>query len=126
MATSGNIVIINGIEWSEEDIKMVEKFEEIRQRGFYVDGKQLTEVYNKLLGKNVNVTQCGSCLRQRVQELSDALRHYRTVQARREQLAQEELKKSQEADNKVEPNEAAVEAENKPTAKKVGRPPKKQ
>lgn len=126
MATSGNIVIINGIEWSEEDIKMVEKFEEIRQRGFYVDGKQLTEVYNKLLGKNVNVTQCGSCLRQRVQELSDALRHYRTVQARREQLAQEELKKSQEADNKVEQNEATVEAENKPTAKKVGRPPKKQ
>lgn len=106
------------MKFTKEDIELIEKFIEIKNKGYYADGKQLTEVYNRVLEKNVNVTQCGSCLRQRVSELEDALRHYKKAQERQKEL--------QEADNKVEPNEATVEAENKPMAKKVGRPPKKQ
>lgn len=106
------------MKFTKEDIELIEKFIEIKNKGYYADGKQLTEVYNRVLEKNVNVTQCGSCLRQRVSELENALIHYKKAQERQKEL--------QEADNKVEPNEATVEAENKPTAKKVGRPPKKQ
>lgn len=67
--------------FTKEDVELVEKFIDIRNRGFYVSGEQLTTVYNRVLHKHVNVTQCSSCLRQRVQELEDALNHFkRTIE----------------------------------------------
>ena len=41
--------------WTDEDVKLVEKFIDIKNRGFYVDGNQLTQVYNRVLNKTVNV-----------------------------------------------------------------------
>jgi len=73
-------MIVNGINWTDEDIKTVERFIEIKNKGYYADGKQLTDYYNRLLGKHVNVTQCGSCLRQRVGELEGALNHARELE----------------------------------------------
>lgn len=67
------------MKWNKEDIEMVEKFIDIRNRGFYVDGTQLTEVYNRVLEKHVNPTNCGSCLRQRVNELADALERFKRL-----------------------------------------------
>lgn len=90
-------MIVNGIEWSDEDIRLVEKFEEIRNRGLYVDGKTLTDVYNRLLGKRVNVTNCGSCLRLRIQELAAALNH-----AKEKEAQEAEKAKQLEEDNKPE------------------------
>lgn len=58
---------------------MVEKFIEIKRKGFYVDGVQLTEVYNRVLNKRVNPTNCGSCLRQRTNELEDALNRFKRL-----------------------------------------------
>lgn len=65
--------------WNKEDIEKVEKFIEIRNKGFYCDGAQLTEVYNRVLEKHVNVTNCGSCLRQRVNELAEALERFKKL-----------------------------------------------
>lgn len=67
------------MKWNNDDIKMVEKFIEIKNKGYYVDGKQLTEVYNRVLEKNANVTNCGSCLRQRTQELENALNQFKKL-----------------------------------------------
>lgn len=67
------------MKWNNDDIKMVEKFIEIKNKGYYVDGKQLTEVYNRVLEKNANVTNCGSCLRQRTQELENALNQFKRL-----------------------------------------------
>lgn len=67
------------MKWNNEDIKLVEKFIEIKNKGYYVDGKQLTEVYNRVLEKNANVTNCGSCLRQRTQELENALNQFKRL-----------------------------------------------
>ena len=67
------------MKWTNDDIKMVEKFIDIKNRGYYVDGKQLTEVYNRVLEKNANVTNCGSCLRQRTQELENALNAFKRL-----------------------------------------------
>ena len=77
--------------WTDEDVKLVEKFIDIRNRGYYADGTQLTEVYNRVLGKRVNPTNCGSCIRQRINELEEALNRFK------KQLAlEEEQKKAEE------------------------------
>ena len=67
------------MKWNEEDIKMVEKFIEIKNKGFYCDGGQLTAVYNRVLERNVNSTNCGSCIRQRINELEAALNHFKKL-----------------------------------------------
>lgn len=65
------------MSWTEEDIKRTEQFIEIKNKGYYADGTQVTEVYNRVLGRNVPPTNCGSCLRQRVTELETELNHYK-------------------------------------------------
>lgn len=54
---------------TNEDLKLIRKFDELKQKGYYCDSMQLTTVYNRVLNKNVNNTVCGSCLRQRIAEL---------------------------------------------------------
>ena len=90
--------------WTKEDITLVEKFIDIKNRGYYVDGRQLTEVYNRVLNKNANVTNCGSCLRQRTNELETALLRF---------------KKQLEVNNTSEEKEEPTEPLNEP--KKTGR-----
>lgn len=91
------------MKWTDEDIKLVERFIEIKRKGFYVDGGQLTAVYNRVLEKSVGVTNCGSCLRQRVQELEDALNRFKklsetTKQVEVDDSPQEENKELTEAE----------------------------
>lgn len=93
-------------KWDEEDIKLVEKFIDIRKRGYYVDSVQLTNVYNRVLNKSVRPTNCSSCLSQRVKELEAALNRYRA-----------KLEKEKVEEPKVE--EPVVEEEtNEPEVKK--------
>ena len=61
---------------SSSDIKLVEQFHDILNRGYYADSKQVTDEYNKLIRvpqglPPVNVTNCASCLRRRILELVD-------------------------------------------------------
>lgn len=106
------------MNWNQEDIKLVEKFIEIRNKGYYCDGTQLTQVYNRVLGKNVNVTNCGTCLRGRVSELEAALNQFKEM-AKKQELAQEALKKDEQATVKEDENkEPTVEK------KRIGRPKK--
>lgn len=67
------------MKWTSDDIKMVEKFIEIKNRGLYCDGGQLTEVYNRVLDRKVNPTNCGSCIRQRINELESALNRFKEL-----------------------------------------------
>lgn len=69
---------MNNYTFTDEDVKLVEKFIEIKRKGYYCDGKQLTDVYNRVLHKQANVTNCGSCLRQRVGELEAALNNFKS------------------------------------------------
>lgn len=93
----------NGITWTSEDVKLVEKFIEIKNKGYYVSGEELTSAYNRILGKNVNVTNCGSCLRHRVGELEDALNRF---------------KKLSEEQTKQEPTPMKEEENKEPKSKK--------
>ena len=65
------------MKWTNEDIVLVEKFIDIKNRGFYCDGAQLTTVYNRVLEKNVPPTSCGSCMRTRISELETALNQFK-------------------------------------------------
>lgn len=84
--------------FTNEDVTFVEKAIEIRNKGFYMDGGQLTEVYNRVLHKTAPPTNCGSCIRQRINELEAALSSF---------------KKSLEVNNTQEENKAVKKAGNK-------------
>jgi hypothetical protein len=99
------------MKWSKEDIELVEKFIEIKNKGYYCDGAQLTQVYNRVLEKNVNVTNCGSCLRGRVSELETALRLFKA-------LSDKTKIEESTTDTPVENNEPVEQK------KRVGRPKK--
>lgn len=65
------------MNWTKDDITLVEKLVDIKNRGYYADGKQVTDLYNKVLGKNLSVTNCGSCIRARITELENALKRFK-------------------------------------------------
>ena len=90
------------MKFTKEDIELIEKFIDIKNKGYYCDGTQLTEVYNRVLEKNVKVTNCGSCLRQRVCELEDALNHFKKLSERQKEI---EVDNTKEEENK-EPKKA--------------------
>ena len=110
------------MKWSKEDIELVEKFIEIKNKGYYCDGKQLTDVYNRVLEKNVNVTNCGTCLRGRVSELEAALRYFKEMCKKQEEAeikASEALKKDEQATVKEDENKESTAEK-----KRIGRPKK--
>lgn len=65
------------MKWTNEDVALVEKFIDIKNKGYYCDGTQLTEIYNRVLEKHVTPTNCGSCIRQRINELEGALQQFK-------------------------------------------------
>lgn len=72
------------MKFTKEDIELIEKFIDIKNRGYYADGKQVTDCYNRVLEKNLNVTNCGSCLRGRIQELENALNAFKRLSEKAE------------------------------------------
>lgn len=82
---------------SEEDRLKIRKFEEIKNKGMYASGVEVTEVYNRVLNKRLPSTNCGSCIRQRVQEMVNFL----NKEEEQERKAEEELKRLEE-ENKPE------------------------
>lgn len=93
------------MNWTNEDVKLVEKFIEIRNKGFYCDGGQLTEVYNRVLDKRAAPTNCGSCIRARINELEGALNTFKRLSETKtedkvEDIPQEENKAVKKAGKK--------------------------
>ena len=74
------------MKWTNEDIVLVEKFIDIKNRGYYADSAQLNDVYNRVLEKNVAPTSCGSCMRARISELETALNQFKkTLEVKEEE-----------------------------------------
>lgn len=65
------------MKWTNDDVKLVEKFIQIKNKGYYANGGELTVVYNRVLEKNVPPTNCGSCIRARITELENALNQFK-------------------------------------------------
>lgn len=75
------------MKWTNEDVVLVEKFIDIKNKGFYCDGTQLTTVYNRVLEKSAPPTNCGSCMRQRISELEGALNQFKKTLEKEEPKA---------------------------------------
>ena len=98
-------------QFTNEDVVFVEKAIELKNKGYYIDGKQLTDVYNRVLNKRVNVTNCGSCIRQRICELEAALNHFK------QKMANETISSPSESVEEVKPT-TIKEDKNKAVRKK--------
>lgn len=85
------------MEISKEDRELIRKFDEIRQRGYYASGQEVTNLHNKVLGTHLNSTNCSSCIRIRIQALVDALNKL-------------ERQEALEAEKKAEENKAKMAA----------------
>ena len=108
--------------FTEKDKEAVRKFIQIKNRGYFVNSKTLQDVYNRVLEKNLNPTNCGSCLRARVTELEKALRQWEEQERKEAEIkAQETLK--QEEPTLINIKEEIKEEPTEP--KKRGRKPKK-
>lgn len=100
--------------WTKEDINLVKKFIEIRSKGLYCDGKQVTEVYNRVLNKNLRPTNCGQCIRTRINELEASMKRF---------VEQSESKKIIEEHKEMEVQNATIEGtpKTKPRGKGGGK-----
>lgn len=106
------------ITLTNEDVEQIQKFKEIRDKGYYVSGADVTKVYNKVLNTNAEVTNCSSCIRRRIGELVHVMDTF---------LKQMELSGCTTADelnNEIKAIEEEIKEE-KPQ-KKVGRKKKKE
>ena len=59
---------------SSDDLKLIEQFHNILNRGYYADSKQVTDEYNKVVRQSQNLppvqpTNCAPCIRRRILEL---------------------------------------------------------
>jgi hypothetical protein len=82
------------MKWTNDDVVMVEKFIDIKNKGYYCDGGQLTEVYNRVLEKSAPPTNCGSCMRARISELETALNQFKkTLEVKEEEQPKAKITK---------------------------------
>lgn len=84
------------MKWTNSDVELVEKFIQIKNKGYYCSGTELTTVYNRVLEKNVPPTNCGSCIRARITELENALNQFK------KQMENKAISSSPEAKTKDE------------------------
>lgn len=92
--------------FTSDDIAFIERAIELKNKGFFIDGKQVTDVYNRVLEKRANPTNCGSCIRQRITELEAALNSFKA------KMAQESVKETEVDNTKEEVKEELTEAGN--------------
>ena len=88
---------------------------QIKNKGYYASGKEVTDVYNRVLEKRAPTTNCSSCLRQRISELETALNHFK------KQMENKAISSHTESETKDEG--ATIKEAPK---KAVGRPKKKE
>lgn len=71
---------INLLHFTDENIFKIEKWQEYIQRGHFGDARDITNTYNEVF-KDVYTkqafTSCGSCLRNRCNQMYNALKEWR-------------------------------------------------
>lgn len=90
---------------TSEDIALIRKYEEIMNRGYYVSGNEVTETYNRVLGKNIPSTNCSSCIRRRISELVEHMRRMLRLEeieaSKKEEIVDKEENKPSTEDMKA-------------------------
>lgn len=94
------------MNFTKENIELIEKFIIIKNQGRYASGQEVTKVYNEVFDKNIPTSNCSSCIRTRITELENALRNFKKLS----EQAQEAVK-TEEVDN------VSTKDEKEPSAK---------
>lgn len=94
------------ININAEDLKLIRKFEDILCRGYYADGKQVTDLHNKVLGTRLASTNCSSCIRSRIQALVDAANKFERLSQRMSEKASESVPEVKVEDTPQEENKS--------------------
>lgn len=94
------------MKWTNELVKKVERFIEIKNHGYYCDSKEIANVYNEVLEKHVAPSNCGSCNRARISELEGALNNFKA------KMAQESVPEVKVDNTPQDENKAVTEAGN--------------
>lgn len=71
---------MNMIELNKEDIEKIEKLIDIVNRNWHCNSKEVTDLYNKYIQypkPPVQNTNCTSCIRRRLLELTKFLNNYK-------------------------------------------------
>lgn len=72
------------LNFTEENIKLIEKWVEYLSKGAFGNSRDITNTYNEVFDgvlTKVNVTSCGSCIRNRINTLNNALKEWRAYKA---------------------------------------------
>lgn len=57
-------------------VAQIEEYEMKKNKGYVVNGGEVTALYNRVLDRNVPSTNCGSCIRRRIDELVEVKNKY--------------------------------------------------
>ena len=89
---------------SNENRELIRQFEKILLKGHYCKSSTLQKVYNEVFNVNMSATQCGSCIKNRIKKLVDALN----------KLEEEEAKQTEE-NNEIKEEEVENVVSGKPS-----------
>ena len=98
---------------TSEQIEAIKDYEMKMNHGYTVRGSEVTALYNAVLNKNVASTNCGSCLRRRVQEMVAAMHKYLDELAKQEEQKVEEFTAVVEPEPQPEPKPKKVKKSKK-------------
>lgn len=90
---------------SSEDLERIKKYEQALNRGFIVQGAEVTATYNRVFETYLAPTSCSSCVRQRVSKLVDAMKQFEAEMAKIEEEKKVE-EKSQEEPQEEKPKKS--------------------
>lgn len=85
---------------SEPDKFLIKRLIDVRNKGYYANGKECTDLYNKIFDAHLAPTSCGSCIRTRINLLEKELRRQEAEEAK--ELEAKALEEAQVAENKDE------------------------
>lgn len=91
---------------SQSDKFLIEKLIEVRERGLYANGRDVTLIYNRVFNAHLSPTSCGSCIRTRINLLEKELRKQEAEEAK---ALEEQMKEAQAAAENKEVNEGKEE-----------------
>lgn len=82
----------------ETDFQKIETLENIMNRGYYAQPREVTDLYNKVFGTRLSITSCSSCLRHRISLLVKEMRRAK-AQLETQVAENNEDKKEEEQEN---------------------------
>lgn len=108
------------IELTNEQIEKINLLSYAKTKNMRVNAKEVTDLYNEVMGKRVRMTTCQTCIRNRIGELEGRLAMFKEQQEKLKKVEQPKEEQVDTATNIVEETktEDVEHTENKKKRKK--------